>query len=313
MKNFLHKFFICILGAVLLVSLAACSEIRLARPMDDSVLLVIDDTECSMAEGILRLLEVKELYNADEDDIFWYRSIGDTDMEHYVKDSVLDEMTKSTAAVIMANEMALTLSIDEQSEVLSNAREGYEKMAAKYDLAKYGITLETAENLYMKKAYYDLVFDEVSKDVTMEISMTDTKVILVNYVEIPVKTPIDDIDAIRERIQSGAAFETVCEDAGLEPHMNRMLKKGDMNSIFEQVAYALLDGELSEAVETKECIYLIQCVEDYMVNESVANYNEVISRARKQKFDEAFVEFSADRLLRLNKKAWNSINVPDLR
>ena len=313
MKNFLHKFFICILGAVLLVSLAACSEIRLARPMDDSVLLVIDDTECSMAEGILRLLEVKELYNADEDDIFWYRSIGDTDMEHYVKDSVLDEMTKSTAAVIMANEMALTLSIDEQSEVLSNAREGYEKMAAKYDLAKYGITLETAENLYMKKAYYDLVFDEVSKDVTMEISMTDTKVILVNYVEIPVKTPIDDIDAIRERIQSGAAFETVCEDAGLEPRMNRMLKKGDMNDRFEQVAYALLDGELSEAVETKECIYLIQCVEDYMVNESVANYNEVISRARKQKFDEAFVEFSADRLLRLNKKAWNDIKVPDLR
>ena len=49
-----------------------------------------------------------------------------------------------------------------------------------------------------------------------------------------------------------------------------------------------------------------------MVNESVANYNEVISRARKDKFNEAFIEFSADRLLRLNSKVWDDISVPDL-
>ena len=312
MKKNLRKICLLILAAAMAFVLGACAEIRLAKPMDSDVLLIIDDTECSTAECIFRLMEIKELYHADEDEIFWYRSIGDTDLEHYVKDSVLDEMTKYTASVIMADEMALTLSIDEQSEVMNYAQQAYNEMSQKYDLAKYGITLQNVEDLYMKKALYELVFNDVSKDVTMEISATDTKVILLNYVEIPPKTSIDDIEAMRSLIRGGADFGEVCEENGYEPHMNCVTKRGDYPSQFENVAYALLDGELSEAIETKDCIYLIQCVEDYMVNESVANYNEVISRARKDKFNEAFIEFSADRLLRMNSKVWDDISVPDL-
>ena len=122
MKKNLRKICILLLAAAMAFILGACSEIRLAKPMSSDVLLIIDDTECSTAEGVFRLMEIKELYHADEDEIFWYRSIGDTDLEHYVKDSVLDEMTKYTASVIMADEMALTLSIDEQSEVMNYAQ-----------------------------------------------------------------------------------------------------------------------------------------------------------------------------------------------
>ena len=312
MKKIFSKIVILILSIMMVISLSACAEIRLAKPLDDDVLMIIDDTECSTAECIFRLMEVKELYHADEDEIFWYRSIGDTDLEHYVKESVLDEMMKYTASMIIADEMALTLSVDEQSQIRNYAKEAYDEMASKYELSKYGITVETVENLYLKKALYDLVFNEVSKNVTMEISTTDTKVILVNYVIIPTKTPIDDIEAMRNRIRGGEDFGEVCTENGYEPSLNCILKKGDMPEAFENVAYALLDGELSEAIETKECIYLIQCVEDYMVNESVANYNEVISRTKKEKFDEKFIEFSSDRLLRLNTKVWDNISVPDL-
>ena len=95
--------------------------------------------------------------------------------------------------------------------------------------------------------------------------------------------------------------------------MRRVISRGDMDSRFENVAYALVDGELSEVVEIgKEGYYIIQCIEDYMVSESVANKNKVISEARKEAFEEAYEEFAQNQKLRFNTEEWNKIDVESL-
>ncbi len=297
---------------ILLPALAGCAEIRVAPPLPKDTLIVIDEVECSLAEAMFRLMEVKEIYRADEDEVFWERKIGDVNIAQYVKDAVLEEMTRATAAGIMAGEMAVYLTADECDAYLKEAEDAYNEISGSYDLRKYGITLDDVSELYRKMALYDKVFAKLSDDVTLKISQTDTKVIEVNYVELPANMSINEAEALRKEVKSGTSFETACRAAGYEPFMNCVLMKGDMPEAFENVAYALLDKELSEIVETKECLYIIQSVEDYMVTESVANNNKVLAAARKERFDTAYEAFAAEKLLRTNLSKWNKINVPEL-
>ena len=294
--------------------LTGCARVQFVAQMSDETLLIVNDEECTMAEGIFRLMEVKDEYISDEeeDELFWERSVGDITMEEYIKESVEEEMIRITSCIIMADEMAITISSEELEEITAAAEKSYASVSENHDLAAYGITLDSVIALYTKQELYDKIFDELSSDVDIQISESDTKVIEVNYAEIPLETDSDVLEALRQEVQAGTDFETACNEYGLEAIMNQVLKKGSMPDEFESVAYALVDGELSEIIETDECYYLIQCVEDYLISESVANNNKVMADARQETFNEAYTEFSAETSLQFNDAAWEEISVPEI-
>ena len=117
-----------------------------------------------------------------------------------------------------------------------------------------------------------MLYEGLSENLSLEISEADTKVIQVSYVFIPGTESYDKAEQLRKTINDGEGFEYACEHAGFEPVLGKTLMKGDMPESFERVAYALIDGEMSEVVEDgKNGYYLILCLEDYMVAESIAN------------------------------------------
>lgn len=312
-RNKTGKYIALAAAAVLLICAACgCGRVQFTLQADSKTLLIVEDEECTIAEGVFRLMEVKDQYYDGSDELFWERSVGDSTMEEYVKDSVEEEMIRITSSVIMADKLAVTLTEDEVEELTEAAEKSYNTLAESHDLDLYGITLETAISLYTKQAIYDKVYDELSADIETQISESDTKVIEVNYVEIPLETSSDDAEALRTAVKNGTDFEEACSEYGLEAMMDQVLSKGSMPDEFESVAYALVDGELSEIVETDECYYLIQCVEDYLISESVANNNQVIADARQEAFNEAYTEFSSDAVLQFNEEAWEEISIQEI-
>lgn len=307
----LRKIFFAILTAVMVLSLCSCAEIKLAGKMSSDVLVEIEDETCSSAEGVFRLMEVIESYG-DTDEYFFERTVGDLSMEEYLKESVKEEMIRLVSVTFIADELAVYLTDDEISEAAQAAYEAYAEISEKYDVDSYNITETDAANLYEKQALYEKVYSELTDSVTMEISETDTKVIEVNFVLFPEGTTISEAEAFRVTISSGADFEEACEEAGYESYMNITIKKGDMVSAFESVAFALGDGELSECTETVDGIYLIECVEDYLETESLANYNSVIAAAKDEIFQEKYEEFADGTKLRFNTDFWNSISATEL-
>ncbi|MCF0142034.1 MAG: peptidylprolyl isomerase [Parasporobacterium sp.] len=301
-----------IIITILILALTGCSELRLAPPLDKSVLFLVDSVECSTNEAVFRLLEEKKYYQADSDEIFWFRAVGDITFEEYIKDSIKEELLRCAASVILADDMNLFLTEEQEASALAKAADAYNDIKNTYNTDAYGITLEDVENLYIKKAIYNMVYDKLSADVEMEISEADTKVIKVNYVLLPGTLSLNEVEAIRTDIKSGTSLATAVQAYEVTPVMSRVLKKGEMPEEFEKAAYALLDGELSEIIESKDGKYLIQCVEDYMVTESVANRNLIYSSARKEKFDKAYREFAEKSLLRFNSDVWDRIKVSEL-
>lgn len=302
------------LAAALSVTVfTGCTEVRISTPMDEDVMLMVDKQSCGTDEAMMRLLEVRDQYVKLGNEYLWQTQISNESMADYIKSTVKDELTKYTASFVMADNLAVYLTDEEKSQAALDGEAAYKKLSEKYDLSKYGITSETAANLYEKKAVYQMVYNKVSENLTMDISEADTKVIEVNYVYMDASFGYDAADALRLSIKNGEDFEYACTEAGLEPEMRRVIMRGERDSRFENVAYALVDGELSEVVEIgKEGYYIIQCIEDYMVSESVSNKNKIISEARKQAFEQAYSDFAKKAKLRFNTDEWNKIDVESL-
>ena len=295
-------------AAVYAFAFTGCTQIKVTKPLSEEALFEINDTECSIGTALLRLLEAKEEYENAEDSVLWTRKIGDTTLAEYVKNTVKDELLKYTAAQEMAADLTVYLSNEETNSAKNSAMQLYEHMVTKYNLVNYDVSLEDAEDLYIKKAYYDKVYEKLSENIYMEISEADTKAIEIDYVFIPAEDGIETAEQMRNEMKSGTEFAEVCADHGYDVVLNNVETKGSMPEAFENSAYALRDGEISEVVVTQSGYYIIYCIEDYLVTESQANSNKIIYDKKKENFQEAYEKFAKTNKMRFDNSKWAGLN-----
>ncbi len=295
-------------AAVCAFAFTGCTQIKVTKPLNEEALFEINDTECSVGTALLRLLEAKEEYENAEDSVLWTRKIGDTTLAEYVKNTVKDELLKYTAAQEMATDLTVYLSNEETNSAKNSAMQLYEHMVTKYNLVNYDVSLEDAEDLYIKKAYYDKVYEKLSENIYMEISEADTKAIEIDYVFIPAEDGIEIAEQMRNEMKSGTEFAEVCADHGYDVVLNNVETKGSMPEAFENSAYALRDGEISEVVVTQSGYYIIYCIEDYLVTESQANSNKIIYGKKKENFQEAYEKFAKTNKMRFDNSKWAGLD-----
>ena len=305
----MKKVLCAVLIMFMALALSGCSEIKISGEADGTVFAETESITCSMASAVFRLMEIKESYETTDDAILWERKIDGISMAEYAKAEALDELLKWTAAEAMASEMAIFLTSSELDSIKKEAASSLAELGTIYDLGEFNITLSDVEDLYKKQSLYEKVYDKLSENVTMEISESDTKVIEVNYVTIPKSAKYEEVQELRNALKTTNDFKGTCAEYGYNAVMNMVLKHGEMDQSFESMAYALKDGELSEIVTTQDCYYIIQCLEDYMVAESVANNNDIISSARREKFEEAYAAYADEHQIKINSSAWKMIEL----
>lgn len=296
------------MAAAYAFTFTGCTQIKVTKPLSEEALFEINDTECSIGTALLRLLEAKEEYENAEDSVLWTRKIGDTTLAEYVKNTVKDELLKYTAAQEMAADLTVYLSNEEINSAKNSAMQLYEHMVTKYNLVNYDVSLEDAEDLYIKKAYYDKVYEKLSENIYMEISEADTKAIEIDYVFIPAEDGIEIAEQMRNEMKSGTGFAEVCADHGYDVVLNNVETKGNMPEAFENSAYALRDGEISEVVVTQNGYYIIYCIEDYLVTESQANSNKIIYGKKKENFQDAYEKFAKTNKMRFDNGKWSELD-----
>lgn len=309
--NFIHKK-ILVLAGILFLSfvLSACSEIRIDTSTGNA-LLTVDKTELSKEEAVYRLLEQKLAYEGDGTNDIWSRKIGSETMNDYVKESVMDELILYAASVVMANELGVYMTDEDKVSAAKAAEETYSKVSqAATD--KYPVSLDAAKELYIKKATYEKVYEYVTKDIGNEITEDSTKVIYIDYVIIPAKDGSTIAKEIYSELLAKVPFDEACSAAGYTPQMNQIVYPKTMNTVFESVAFALTDGELSEVVESKDEYYIIHCIDDKLLEESSANYAKILTEAKQEKFQDYYLTFASKHKLSVNTKFWNKIQLSDL-
>ena len=311
-KKNLYRIAAALMAAVLMLLLCACAEIKITHPLGRDKLLEINDVSCTMGTAMARILEAMTEYENAEDDVLWTRIIGDKTLAQYVKDTVEDEMKKYTASQVMSKDLTVFISDAERQEADENAAHLLEVMNSRFDMSKYDISYDDVVDLYIKRTYYNKVYEKLSEDIYMQISEADTKAIEISYVFIPSADGVETAEKMRNEILGGSEFSDVCRRYGYDPVLNVIQTRGSMSSVFDSTAFALRDNETSEIIETRDGYYIIYCMEDYMVSESIANKNRVISEGKRERFREAYEEFAKKATLRFNAGEWEKIDISSI-
>ena len=313
MRNMRLKRIIRIAAAVLLsagvLMLSGCAEIKITHPLGTDKLLEINDTSCTMGTAKARLLEAKTEYENAEDSVLWSRTIGNITLSQYVKNTVEDEMKRYTAAQVMSKNLTVFISDEELRSAEISANELLDQFGQRFNMGLYDITYEDVVDLYIKRTYYNKVYEKLSENIGMQISEADTKAIKINYVFIPVSDGVEIAEKMRNEMLGGYDFEEVCQKYNYVPSMDVTQVKGEMSAAFDNNAFALRDNEISEIVETRDGYYIINCLEDYMVSESIANKNRMISEGKRERFNQAYNDFAKSATLRFNSGEWDKIDV----
>jgi len=292
--------------------LCGCTEIKFTHPLGKDTLVEINETQCSVGTGILRLLEAKEDYSSSDDALIWSRTLGDTTLSDYVKEAVTDELLRYTTSESMAPGLTVYISDEDRSQVEIDAEALYTSLNSKYNLARYSITMDDAVDLLLKRTYYNKVYDKLSEDISMEISEAETKAIEISYVFVPAEDGVETAETLRGQVRGGDEFAATCESFGYEPAVGQTITRGSMPAAFEDKAFVLRDNEVSEIIESREGYFIIYCIEDYKVSESIANKNRIIAEAKKEHFEEAYEAFAVESKMRFNDAEWEKYDISQM-
>ncbi|MBR2695992.1 MAG: hypothetical protein IKE48_00615 [Parasporobacterium sp.] len=302
-----------ILSLLLCGCLCACSEVKLGS-LGKNTFLQIEEASCSKAEAIFLLMEEKAYFEGGQtaSDI-WLRPVGNETMGEYIKDVVLDQATRYTAAMVMSDRLAVYPTEEAVNLAGEQAVAAWSKISSLYNTAEYELTASDVNDLYNKKAVYEAVYDSITQEATQDITEESTRVMLADYVVVPVEAGEELAQQLWSSVKEGADFSHACDIAGYPLKTGQVIKRGELNPTVDTIAFALIDGELSEVIESKDGYYVIHCLDDNLILESAANYNEVLSNAKEEAFKNAYYEFSKGAKLYIDNKFWDKIEIGSIQ
>lgn len=285
----------------------------------------INTLSCSRSEMNIYLTNMANAYEATFGEQIWTTSAGNTTIEDAFKETVLAKVTRIKVLNLMAKEEKISLSGDEKKS-LKKAAKAYMKTLSKNEKAELGADEDLVFQMYSEYALAEKVYNSIVDEVNFEISDDDARSITVE--QIFIKTYHEDTHgrltdysdaakaeakeralAIREKAVTESDFESLCALYNEEDESTHTYRRGEMPEAYENVAFALEEGEISYVITTDDGYYIVKCISTYERKATNENKEAIINEAKRKAFEEKYNEFLPNVIANINEKEWENIKI----
>lgn len=285
----------------------------------------INTLSCSKSEMNIYLTNMANAYEATFGEQIWTTSAGNTTIEDAFKETVLAKVTRIKVLNLMAKEEKISLSGDEKKS-LKKAAKAYMKTLSKNEKAELGADEDLVYQMYSEYALAEKVYNSIVDEVNFEISDDDARSITVE--QIFIKTYHEDTHgrltdysdaakaeakeralAIREKAVTESDFESLCALYNEEDESTHTYRRGEMPETYENVAFALEEGEISYVITTDDGYYIVKCISTYERKATNENKEAIINEAKRKAFEEKYNEFLPNVIANINEKEWENIKI----
>ena len=83
--------------------------------------------------------------------------------------------------------------------------------------------------------------------------------------------------------------------------------KGEMDPVFEDAAFNLGTGEISDVVETEYGYHIIKCINTFDREETDANKIKIVEQRREEAFGREYDAYVSTLTRNLNEDLWNTV------
>jgi len=328
------KYSLLMLLVLTILAVTGCSGSSGEEPVttdfaEDTVFTVADE-RVSLSEWYLyaepRIEETENFYGSSIW-IFPVSSDGETFAEA-MKENIRERITYVRIVCGRAESMGIGLNEDELIDINIQTEDYMAKLDA--DIAeKYGITAETVKKVYTDNLLAMKVYENLTLNIDTYIPEDEVRHMVLQYIAVMKSMEEDDgtvteyteeeLEALRRELidlshsvnmsESGKTLNDLNDNRfiviELTADYSELTEK--LSQELADVAFALGQNEASSVIETKEALFLLNCVERTDKESTDAVKIEIIEERQQALFEEKYSEWESNTIIKLNYGVWDEI------
>lgn len=280
-------------------------EIVVSKTLNNKQVFKIGNSVCELKEAKVYLANYQNLYGTAYNIDLWQHDFGDASLTDYVKDVTLEELTTVYSMNLLAEANDLSLSEEEQSQVMAAAEEYYDSLSRK-EISYMGISESDIEEYYAHYALAQKLYNSLTDGVNEEVSDDEARVIEIMQIFV---TDADKAAAVRQKLSNGDDFATVANNYNELSAIQVTVSRDDLPQEVEDIAFRLDDNEISQMVDVDNGYYFIKCLNKYNVELTEENKANIVEKRQKEAFDDVYNEFIASQNSYLNVELWEELEL----
>ncbi len=297
------------------------------------LIAMIGDTRVYYNEAMVYLKSAQENYEADYGENIWDVDIlgnGET-FGTMIKDEVMNQITELKIIRAKAKEMEINLSEEELADANAYAKEHFEGLTEE-DINQYLVTEELLQQIYADNLLADKMFENLTINVDTQVADLDAKQITVQHILIngvdydeegnKVALSTEEKEEAYEKVRSlleqaketedfYALAEANSEAETIEYTFGRGQGPTNYSAAFEQAAFTLKSGQVSDIISTDYGWHILYCVSDFNEDATIQVKEAIIEQRRNEMFAKLYTEWSADYDIVINSEAWSTVPYAD--
>lgn len=286
----------------------------------------IETMSCTLPEVMVYLTNAQDQYESVYGSEIWETDLDGVTLEESVKETVLAQLAQIKTMNLLADQHDVSLD-DAELETVHAAAEEYFYSLNEAEIESMQITEETIETLYAEFALANKVYEYIIKDINPEISDDEARTITVWHILIKTYTldgtgrKIDYTGAAREEAreraeeilrlanEEGSDFEELVLTYNEGENGTWSFGKGEMSEEFENIAFNLETGEISEIIESEYGYHILKCISTFNREETDANKIKIVEKRREEVFGQEYDAFVETLTRTLNEELWDSVSL----
>lgn len=293
-----------ILAALQIMLLTACS-VNIPMVSDSS------DTEgYTDAQTMLIIATERNRYRQVYTDQIWNVEVSDdkTPFQTYLLEQIRTFLSEVKSMNLLADEEGLTLTSQER-EQLKQLSDDYYNSLTDGDKA---YTKASRDDVYtMYEAYHraNKLVDEMTKDVSLEISDSEAKVIQVQEIVVSDEAKAQEI--YEKAANEGADFATTARKESENSDIDVSVGLGERDSSYEDPVFALESGQIAAPFSYQGKWYIVKCVNDFDEDATLERKTNMALKRKNQAFRSIYDSFEAEHKVEIDGAIWNKVSLSD--
>ena len=294
------------------------------------LMAMIGDIRIYYNEAMVYLKSAQENYEREYGNDIWEADIfgnGET-FGTMIKEEVMNQITELKIIGAEAAKEGITLSEEELADANAYAKEHFEGLTSE-DISKYLITEELLRQVYADNLLAEKTFEHYTINVDNKVSDLESKQITIQQILIhsinydssgnKIEASPDEKTEAYEKVQNlleqakttedfYALAEANSEAETIEYTFGRGEGPEEYSDAFEQAAFTLKTGQVSNIISTDYGWHILYCVSDYDADATIQKKEEIINQRRTELFAQLYEDWTANYDVVVNSEAWNAIS-----
>ncbi len=265
----------------------------------------IGSTTGTMPEAMVYLTTFYNQYGDIYGEAMWNYDFGGVSLEEHVKDVVLTKLAQIKIMNLMAEEQGISLSKEEQQNVLAASQAYYEKLPESLR-EQEEITEKVVENVYKEYAIANKVYATITESADMEISDDEARTVVVQMLK------VKDFKTAKEalgKINLGEDFESVAAKYSEDKQIVKNYARGVAEASFEELLFSMDEGEISKILEISDGYCIVKCISTMDYEATQANKLILAEQRKKEAFSKAYQEVAVNTHSQFRDKHWEKLTL----